>query len=180
LSKSMRVTMLSISAIAMATLVAATTPKVFAQGGSAGGSIGKQGKSASGGEEAAPAPRSRSKRSTRSTDDGSPRAGAMSVSGRWRWTAACPIVGQLNGFVILAQTGSSFTGEYGKTNSWDQGKISNGMLRGHELTFTRHSYDESGGRQEWTATLIPSGRTLRMQGSTSTFAGPCTFDATRL
>jgi len=53
---------------------------VLAQGGSTGGSLGKTGKSASGGETA---PRKEKPK----------KAAALSISGKWRWQADCDVGG---------------------------------------------------------------------------------------
>ncbi|MBZ0149244.1 MAG: hypothetical protein K8F62_17135 [Pseudorhodoplanes sp.] len=87
---------------------------------------------------------------------------------RWRWAANC-ISGPGGGIFHLRETSpGEFTGEFGKTNSWDVGTISNGKVRDKAVTFVSF-YSIA---RTWTATLSGS----QMRGS---FTGPgnCTFSA---
>jgi hypothetical protein len=179
-------------AIAACVVLALSQPSspVFGQSGSTGGSVGKHEKSVSGSEAKKPT-RPQGGRALRRGDGaqhgrrGEARAPAprnatsRSLSGRWSWVAQCPIVGELQGFITLAQRAASFTGVFGGTNMWDQGTIPDGRVNGHHLTFTRHT--PSGGIQHWTATTdVASDGALHMRGSTQTSVGTCTVDATKL
>jgi hypothetical protein len=107
---------------------------VFAQSGSIGGTVGKQGKSISGGDET-------SEKSTRlqpqmqraAHEAAMPHA---SISGRWHWDIKCPTA-NFTGLLNIVQTGNTFSGEFGHTNFWDNGTVSNGQVRGNLVTFDR-------------------------------------------
>lgn len=90
------------------------------------------------------------------------------VAGRWKWSANCAS-GPGGGIFYLRETSpGEFSGEFGNTNSWDVGVISNGKVRGQTITF--ESFYSI--KRIWTATSSGS----RMSGS---FTGPgsCTFSA---
>lgn len=148
-----------------------------AQGGSAGGVVGKQNKDVSGGNEIE---RSRIKPTHSSPPN---RAAATphsaAIGGRWTWQASCPVVGALHGFVTLAQRADTFTGEFGRTNSWDQGTIVNGSLHGTSISFTRILAE--GGNQHWTGTTWRGEDSRQhMSLTTETSVGECTVDAKKL
>lgn len=106
--------------------------------GSTGGTIGKTGKSVSGGEDAAP-PRESA-------------ATGISVAGRWRWSASCQS-GHYNGAFDLSQTGSGqFTGNFAGTGISDLGSITGGRLDGSVIFFTRNL--PLGVTQHWSGRLI--------------------------
>jgi len=131
----------AVAVIACIVLAAATAP-AFAQAGSAGGSLGKTNKSASGGSEEAPAAkpqprRSATKHASRGEDDGAPAAKSSgAIAGRWHWDIKCPSASFTGQFDIV-QDGSTFTGEFGHTNFWDNGTVSNGKFHGNVVTFDR-------------------------------------------
>lgn len=156
----------------VAAIVIALSSPAFPQAGSAGGTIGKQGKSASGEETAKPAPAAEPKRKrTPKRASTAPRTASVgSLVGRWRWEASCSD-GPGGGIFHLHQSPSGgFVGEFGNTNYWDRGTISGGALEGNRVTFVSY-YTIS---RTWTATLSGS----RMQGS---FTGPgdCKFSASK-
>ena len=68
--------------LACVAMLLALGGSAFAQSGSTGGSLGKKGKSASGGEMRAPAPKEKRK-----------TAALVSISGRWHWEADCDVGG---------------------------------------------------------------------------------------
>lgn len=90
----------ALAAIALAILsgadpanaAASERPIVIAQAGSIGGSIGKQGKSISGGEESSapkqgtPSPARRAPSQDRSTSRDQAKPGCPSIAGTWSWT----------------------------------------------------------------------------------------------
>jgi hypothetical protein len=163
--------------------LAASTSMALAQAGSAGGTIGKQGKSVSGSEDAKPAaPTPKRAQPNRPSRRASPDAGVaqagVSVSGRWRWQANC-VVARYAGQFVLSQSGGQFSGSFGNTSAIDGGRIVGGRINGSELSFTRTSF--KGERtQRWTATLSPSTGTARnMQGSHTAKMGACQFQASR-
>jgi hypothetical protein len=58
------------------------------------------------------------------------------LTGKWAWQATCDH-GEFHGIMQLDQQGSTFTGAFLQTNFWDKGIISNGVLRGSNMTFDR-------------------------------------------
>jgi hypothetical protein len=58
------------------------------------------------------------------------------LSGKWEWQATCER-GEFHGVMEIAQQGSTFTGRFLETNFWDKGTISNGVLRGINMSFDR-------------------------------------------
>jgi hypothetical protein len=158
---------------------------VFAQAGSTGGVIGKQDKSISGGDETEKprSPKTEDKpqhsRSKAARDGGTKPV--STVSGRWRWQAACGIGGQWHGeFQISEISNGSFTGSFtsdlsesGKLGSPVPQRITNGQISGDQISFAR----EAGGTvQHWSGTIAQaSGGTRRMSGSLT----GCSWTATR-
>jgi hypothetical protein len=122
---------------------------MLAQAGSIGGTIGKQRKSASGGEEITEPQQKTKKQQSRhsgeikassrreDSQEGTSRSiKAPLLAGSWRWDIKCPtasFTGQMN----IVQDGSTFTGEFGHTNFWDNGTVSNGKFHGNTVTFDR-------------------------------------------
>src|SRR4051812_22453013 len=93
----------------------ATSNNVFAQGGSVGGTIAKEGKLLSGDQSASPPVRQSKGRPSKAGRAQS--AAVRSLAGTWRWTGQCakyndPYVGT----VTFQQTGNSFTGIHGGAN----------------------------------------------------------------
>lgn len=113
------------------------SPAAFPQGGSTGGSIGKQRKSVSGGEETVPPPRpappKRAEREKRPSSES-----RISVAGRWRWTADCRS-GHWHGEFDLAETQGRVSGGFAGTTWYDTGSITDGAFKGNTVTFTRRS-----------------------------------------
>jgi len=58
------------------------------------------------------------------------------LTGKWMWRATCDR-GEFHGIMQLNQQGSTFTGAFLETNFWDKGVISNGVLRGSNISFDR-------------------------------------------
>jgi hypothetical protein len=115
------------------------------QAGSIGGTVGKQDKSVSGGGGEAPAaspPASTKRAGSRQTnahseDSENPKTATRgSIAGRWAWDIKCPSA-NFTGVLTVVQTGDTFTGEFGHTNFWDNGTISNGRVKGSSVTFDR-------------------------------------------
>lgn len=109
---------------------------VYAQAGSTGGTIGKQGKSASGSEESPRAVAPSQKRAARGESGGAKIASRASITGHWHWDIKCPSA-NFTGHLDIVQSGGTFTGEFGHTNFWDNGTISNGRVSGGTVTFDR-------------------------------------------
>ena len=141
---------------------------VLAQAGSIGGTIGKPGKSASGGEAVAPprlraAPKPRPAKRPVSTDaESRVTRGDSVLNGTWHWTAKCER-GQVNyrGTFTFQQSGNTFEAQHGGTNIWDLGTITNGRINGNRVSFTRKwgTYVD-----QLNLVLSSSGNTLRMSG----------------
>ena len=109
---------------------------VLAQAGSTGGSIGKQDKSISGGEDAAPVRRPAKAAKPRDTGSRSPRS--ASIAGIWRWWADCEKnVRHFEGTITFVQVGGLYSGTHGGTNIFDSGTISNIRVGGGRVSFTR-------------------------------------------
>jgi hypothetical protein len=181
--------MISVAATVLAddTNTRAGSPFIVAQAGSIGGTIGKQGKSATGGEEAKPdrrAPRQSSRASkadnqNRRTSGLSGAAPRIVIDGQWKWNANCETIGpQAAGFVLNQVSPTSFNGRFVTTGaqlSW--GTIVNGTLSGDRLSFDRVGHP-LGWREHWKARLIGEGNSTKMEGST-TGEAQCTFTANR-
>jgi hypothetical protein len=157
----------------------ANGPPALAQAGSTGGTIGKQGKSISGGEEAAAlhqsaAPKPRQAKGRASADLGSRGAGAgFSISGRWNWSAECQTGAvHYTGIIDFTQSGNQFVGSHSGTNMWDHGTIGNGRINGNRVSFDR-TYAQY--TDHITLTVSRSGRGLRMAGvlPTTAHSGRC-------
>ena len=118
----------------------------LAQGGSIGGTIGKQGKSASGNQQVSPPQPAR--RESRQGNSRKARGSASaakpegrptrSLSGVWRWTGQCTrFATPYTGTFTVSQSGSTFSASHGGTNMWDSGTISNGRISGNRVSFNR-------------------------------------------
>jgi hypothetical protein len=174
-----------IALLALSNLAFANVSAALAQAGSTGGTIGKQDKSISGGDETEKprSPKTEDKpqhsRSKAARDGGTKPV--STVSGRWRWQAACGIGGQWHGeFQISEISNGSFTGSFtsdlsesGKLGSPVPQRITNGQISGDQISFAR----EAGGTvQHWSGTIAQaSGGTRRMSGSLT----GCSWTATR-
>jgi hypothetical protein len=117
-----------------------------AQAGSTGGSIGKQGKSVSGGDAEPrarpPQPdrrRDEPKRKPRPQQVGPGAGAAVSVAGRWRWTADCQSGHWHGGWDLTETGGGQFTGSFAGLVFGDIGTISNGRVSGASMSFTRRA-----------------------------------------
>jgi hypothetical protein len=148
------------------------------QSGSAGGTIGKQGRSASGsgspdGVE--------SKQEQPRKDAGPGSSGpltAASLRGRWTGSLNCPDGQWALSFDIRENSATSFGGDYGG----EGGKIVSGQFSGGRITFVTQAFIS----RTWTGSVSRSGSTLRMQGThkadwgtSSPGAGNCRFSATK-
>jgi hypothetical protein len=163
-------TVISVAAAAFAddTNPRAGTPIVLAQAGSIGGTIGKQGKSASGGEDAAPvrdsaAAKPRQAKSRTSADASGRAAGArFSIGGRWNWSGECQTGAvHYTGTMTFTQSGNTFAASHGGTNMWDNGAIANGRINGNRVSFDR-TYQQY--TDHIALTVSRSGGGLRMEG----------------
>jgi hypothetical protein len=102
-------------------------PALAQQPGSTGGTIGRTGKSVSGGEEPAPKNQQRATSSSRS------------LAGAWNWAADCTS-GHYHGVFELSPSGGrEFSGRFTGTNISDLGPITNGRLDGAKISFLRHA-----------------------------------------
>lgn len=109
----------------------------LAQGGSTGGTIGKQRKSISGGTEPRPAP-AVPRTGAESRRGREAAASRISLSGQWPWTADCTM-GHRYGVITLVQTSTSaFHGSFGNAGPGDVGTITDGSLQGRSVSFLRH------------------------------------------
>lgn len=157
---------------------------VLAQGGSVGGSIGKQGKSASGDHEVRPPQPGRSEQPRKSTNAASSRSpkpdtpATGSISGVWRWTGQCTRFAEpYTGTITVSQSGNSFSASHGGTNMWDAGTISNGRISGNRVSFTRTFGQYS---DHLNLNLSRAGRSMRMAGTISTaHSGQCQMRFTK-
>jgi hypothetical protein len=170
------------AAPALALLVAATT-HAFAEAGSTGGSIGRQNKSISGGEDAQPAPRQPSEEQRRraaprkSGEQGrttAKPAGAAQVAGTWQWDAACGASSWRGNFVLREISSTQIAGEFGGGHI---GSLQ-GTATGGRVSFVRTFF---GMQQEWTGSLSrESGSKMKLQGPfTDAFHKGCQFTATK-
>lgn len=130
----------------------------FAQAGSTGGTLGKTDKSAGGNREAVepatPPYAIHPKKSGPAA--GSGPQGAVSVAGRWKWTADCQNAGHFNGVFQLTQGMSGeFNGTNLQTNIHDVGTITDGHVSNGIISFIRNAV---GGTQHWTGRLGEGGR----------------------
>jgi hypothetical protein len=126
--------------LASAVLLAAlATRTAFAQAGSTGGTIGKQDKSTSGSQELPSPPKPPRKRAARGESAAQKMGSRAAISGRWHWDIKCPNANFV-GILDIVQSGDTFTGEFGHTNFWDNGTVSNGRVTGDTVTFDREYY----------------------------------------
>ena len=129
----------------------------FAQAGSTGGTLGQTDKSAGGNREAVePATPSHGihpKKSDAAT--GSAPQAAVSVTGRWKWTADCQSGHWVKGFQLTQETKGEFNGNFLHTNWADLGTITDGEVAGNgAISFTRHAIV----LQHWTGKLGEGGK----------------------
>ena len=164
--------------------------------GSVGGSLGKQDKSASGGEEPrkAASPKIRKPRIPPANPESraAVRPSSNPLGGQWRWQANCPIGGDWEGgFRISPLSGGSFEGAFTsgalvKAGSADAGgpdaesvglpgagTITKGRLDGDQFSFER---DIDSVVQQWSGTIEQS----HMTGTiVAIFGLRCTWSASR-
>jgi hypothetical protein len=143
----------------------ASMPMVLAQ---AGGTIGKQGKSASG-EDEQPSRRSQAK------DSKVPEASGA-VAGHWRWSADRAENGQWHGeFVLTSTSPGKFTGNFG--NVFD-GTITEGQVNGTNVSFTRH-FALGTATQVWNGHLNSGHLQGSLSGTSLTGSGSCSWQASK-
>jgi hypothetical protein len=145
------------------------------QPGSAGGSIGKQGRSASGSDSAYDAEPKQARPKS------APSSGALtaaSLRGRWTGSLNCPDGQMALSLTIRESSATSFGGEYGD----EGGKIVSGQFDGGRISFVSQAIIS----RSWSGRVSRSGSTLRMQGThkadwgaNSLGAGNCRFSATK-
>ncbi len=92
------------------------------------------------------------------------------LSGQWAWQATCER-GSFHGVMEFVQKGDTFTGRFMETNFWDKGTISNGVLRGKNISFDR-TYGLI--EQHLSADLFDSNRKLSGPYNSPMF-GQCTL-----
>jgi hypothetical protein len=164
-----------------------SVPIVLAQAGSVGGTIGKQGKSASGGEVESKPRRRPSPQSSRAAKPEkedrrmSGLSGAASrkfMEGQWKWNAICGIF-NLGGVSTLAQTtASTFHGSLTGQGSGNSDPITDGTIRGKHVSFLRH--EGNGVVERYDADLI-SMEPPTLQGNHVHYAaGACHFTGTKM
>lgn len=154
------------------------SPIVLAQAGSTGGTIGKQGKSASGDEEqsnvghSGRAPRRDSpERVPRPT---SASRSTISLTGQWLWKTICGATRGEGGFDLVQSATNEFTGKF--TISPHFGTITDGRLEGNRVSFTRNY----GLTQEWSGVVSRAGSSYHLAGSfTDPFWSGCRFEASK-
>jgi hypothetical protein len=134
----------------------------FAQAGSTGGTLGQTDKSAGGNREAVePATPPHGIHPKKS--DAAARSGlqaAVSVAGRWKWTADCQNGGHWSGgFQLTQETNGEFSGNFLHTTWADIGTITDGEVGNGTISFTRHVVV----LQHWTGKLGEGGK--RINGS---------------
>lgn len=145
---------------AIAIAASLLAPTALAQSGATGGSLGKSGKSVSGGG---------GEGASRSTAPAKATTPSARIAGVWRWVANCTTGTWNAGFDLRSAGGNQFTGQF----VGDIGSISNGRIVGEQIYFTRNLVVRS---QNWTATVSGSGAS--MSGSlTDPPFGTCTFTA---
>jgi len=157
-------------------IAGAALDDVLAQGGNVGGTIAKEGKQLSGDRNISPPPRQSKSRPVKSGRRA--QSSAPLLSGSWHWTGQCarfrdPYVGT----ITFQQTGSSFTGTHGGTNTWDQGTISNGRIVGNQVSFQR-----SFGQYVDNVSLTLSGTGRQMSGviPDTAHSGRCVMNFSKL
>jgi hypothetical protein len=151
-------------------LVAAGGSGAFAQAGSTGGTLGNTDKSISGDrEEPQQGDRHQSRpreieRSVKSAPS------AVSVAGRWHWTADCDNGHYEAEFVLLDVNNGRFTGNF--TGGAGDGTITDGSINGKSIAFTRHFMVFT---QRWVGQVSGG----HVHGSLSG-ASSCTWEASKL
>ncbi len=113
----------------------------LAQAGSTGGTLGKTDKSAGGNREAvepaSPPIAIHPKKGDAAAVSG-PQV-AVSVAGRWKWTADCQSSGHWGGgFQLTQETKGEFSGDFLHTTMADIGTITDGEVGNGAISFTRH------------------------------------------
>ena len=149
------------------------------QPGSAGGTIGKQGRSASGSEEDGSAKPDPQRERPKASGSGSSGAlTAASLRGRWTGSLNCPDGRMALSLDIRETSATGFGGEYGD----EGGKIVSGQFSSGRISFVTQAIIS----RTWTGSVSRSGAGLRMQGShkadwgaNSPGAGNCRFNATK-
>jgi hypothetical protein len=148
-------------------------PKAFAQAGSTGGTLGNTDKSISGSRREDQETHSRPKgddhqnrsRETRTTHAPS----AVSVAGRWHWTADCQSGHYSAAFTLSEPSGGQFTGTFDGTNL-QIGSIS-GEVSGERISFTRNAGLVV---QHWSGHLTPGHISGSISGNEN-----CTWQASK-
>lgn len=160
------------SALIAAAIMPLSVSIAIAQAGSVGGTIGKQNKSVSGGEEApAPRPLPPAPKNSNEGTGSSNEHTKTSLVGSWQWRAQCNDGTNWDAVFVASATGDrtvalNFVGAGGGTGT--------GIVSGSRVTLLR-SFAIF--QQTWSATLSSSNR---MAGTvTQAGGGRCTFQASR-
>lgn len=163
-------------------VICAMGAPAFSQAGSAGGSIGKEGKSVSGGGDTGSARRAVPRRSTEGKTAVS-RAGvsAANLEGLWSVSAKCS-GGEFEWqFVIRAISDTEFVGDY------NPGSFTDGKISGNQISFV----GSHNAVRNWRGTVLRTGSGMHMRGSFTGatpgdvmghyagVSGNCTFTATK-
>jgi hypothetical protein len=142
----------------------ALNSSAHAQAGSTGGTIGKQDKSISGGGETTeerprhPSAKPAVSRNREPRERAAPRT-RFSMTGHWHWDAKCE-KGNFTGLFEIVQTADTFTLEFGHTNIYDNGTVTNGEVHGNVVTFDREYF----GHDHVRLILTSSPQGMIMQG----------------
>lgn len=136
-----------------------------AQSGNTGGSLGKSGKSVSGGAKK-PVASTRSK----TTPGGTKRS--VDLTGSWTWLAKCKLGSTPGTFTIVHAADNTFSGSL--TRQTGSGTVKSGRLSGQQITFLSTGFP---GDRTWTGQISKNGR--YMSGSISMSWDKCTFTASR-
>jgi hypothetical protein len=139
----------------------------FAQAGSAGGTLGKTDKSASGGEQ---------DKAARSRE----RSGKMSLDGTWIWHATCPDGTDWKGeFKLEEKSDGSLAGTCSVYNGGG-GSCSevSGQVSGNKATFSvKWSNPLYSHWNPYSLTILPGGQSMR--GTEKAQRGICQYQVTR-
>jgi hypothetical protein len=161
---SIRIALLAVSHLAFANVTS-----VLAQAGSTGGTIGKQDKSISAGDQIEkPSNLQRQKH----REESPRRQVVTTLTGQWDWKAVCYGVPYTGVFRLVQSAGGRLSGTFLSDSGAFQGGTITGLASGTQINFTRTN---GTGSIRYTAVLSSP---QRMEGSL-TQVGSCSFTATK-
>jgi hypothetical protein len=166
----MRRASIGIALLALSHLACANVTSAFAQAGSTGGTIGKQDKSISGGDQIEK-PGNLQQRKHR--EESPSRQVATTLTGPWDWKASCYGVPYTGALRLVQSAGGQLSGKFLSDSGAFQGGTITGLASGTQINFTRTN---STGSIRYTAVL---GSPQRMEGSATQGIGGCSFTATK-